>query len=307
MMKNNTVKEILDVILSAKNPLIISHENPDGDTYGSSFGLKYGLELKADIACSNKIDWPFTELNIKDTIQNIEKDYDLYIFMDCADDLRCGESIKSQLKDDVKTVNIDHHPTNDCYADYNYVLATSSTCEIVFDILMENRDAISKEAANYLYIGVISDSGLYVHGYTTSHTLFTGGRLIDFGADFERISKLLFRTVNKSTALLAGKLYNNLDIVNDEIAISYLTVDDFKATGANYEDSEGLIANLTNIEKMKVCVLLKQIEKETFKASLRSINGVDIVNLALEYGGGGHKQAAGCKFTGEIETIKKQL
>lgn len=109
------------------------------------------------------------------------------------------------------------------------------------------------------------------------------------------------------TALLAGKLYNNLEIVDNKIAISYLTQKDFEAAGANYEDSEGLITHLTNIDKMDICIFLKQQDKDTYKASLRSTKEYDICKLAMVYGGGGHKQAAGCRLKGKIGTIKEQI
>ena len=112
-------------------------------------------------------------------------DTDLYVFLDCADEFRCGKTISEQLKVGVATVNIDHHVSNTFYADYNYVYERSSTCELVFDILTHINEKMKKKTAGYLYMGVASDSGLFVHGYTTPETHYTAAKLIEFGADFE--------------------------------------------------------------------------------------------------------------------------
>lgn len=309
MKKNNSITEILEVIRNAKHPVFISHENPDGDTYGSSFALRSGLNREdCKIACGSKTEWPFTELGIEDTIFDIrEQECDLYVFLDCADDLRCGEFIKNGMKEGVKTVNIDHHQSNTFYADYNYVVERSSTCELIFDILMEHKNKLSKKTANYLYMGVASDTGLFVHGYTTSATFSTASKLVEFGAEFDRIGKILFRTISKGTALLTGKLFNNLEITDDIIALSYVTEQDFEDSNSEYKDSEGLISHLTSIDGIKISILLKQMEKDTYKASLRSTKEYDVSKLAIVNGGGGHKQAAGCKFKGEIEEIKQKI
>lgn len=309
MMKNNSITEILEVIKKAQKPIFISHENPDGDTYGSSFGLRAGLSKEGcKIACGSSIEWPFTELGVENTIFDIrEEDCDLYVFLDCADDLRCGDLIKNGMKEGVKTVNIDHHPSNTFYADYNYVVERSSTCELIFDILMAQTDTLNKKTANYLYMGVASDTGLFVHGYTTAATFYTAAKLVEFGAEFDRIGKILFRTISKGTALLTGKLFNNLEIVDDVIALSYVTEADFEDSNSEYKDSEGLISHMTSMDGIKVSILLKQMDKDTYKTSLRSTKEYDISKLALANGGGGHKQAAGCKFKGEIADIKKKI
>lgn len=207
----------------------------------------------------------------------------------------------------VKTVNIDHHQSNTFYADYNYVIERSSTCELIFDILMEHKNQLSKKTANYLYMGVASDTGLFVHGYTTAETFSTASKLVEFGAEFDRIGKILFRTISKGTALLTGRLFNNLEIIDDIIALSYVTEQDFKDSNSEYKDSEGLISHLTSIDGIKISILLKQMEKDTYKASLRSTKEYDVSKLAIVNGGGGHKQAAGCKFKGEIEEIKQKI
>lgn len=307
-MKNNSIKEIVKMINKAKKPLFICHENPDGDTYGSAFALRLGMgKDKCDIACASSIDWPFTELGIEKTINKLGKKYDLYVFLDCADKFRCGDSIREQISEGIPTINIDHHQSNTYYSTYNYVIECAATCELVFSILMENGNKISPKTASYLYMGIASDSGLFVHSYTTANTHYVAAKLLEFGAEFDRIGKLLFRTVSISTSLLAGRLYNNLEIFDEKIAISYLTQKDFKDTKANYEDSEGLISHLTNIDKMEICILLKQIDAKTYKASLRSTKKYNICQVAMEYGGGGHRQAAGCRFTGDIKKIKKEL
>ena len=221
--------------------------------------------------------------------------------------MRCGESIKNSLNQGIATVNIDHHQSNTYYADYNYVMERSSTSELVFDILTEGKKEISKKTADYIYMGIAGDSGLFVHGYTTPATHYTAAKLLECGADFEKIGKLLYRTISKGSAFLTGRLFVNLEIVDEIIAISYITEKDFAECNSEYNDSEGLISSLAGIDGIQISILLKQIDSDTFKASLRSTNDYDVSKLAIANGGGGHKQAAGCRFTGKIEEIKASI
>ncbi len=306
---NINIDQIIELISKARNPMFICHENPDGDTYGSAFALRQGLGRKdCSIACASSIEWPFTELNVKDTLADINgQDNDIYVFLDCGSLNMAGDAIAESLKKGIPILNIDHHQSNYYYADYNYVIERSSTCEIVFDILMTYKDKLCRETADYLYMGIAGDTGLFVHGYTSPETHYTAGKLIEFGAEFDRISKLLFRTVSRETAFLKGKLYNNLEIIDNQFAFSYISLKDFEDCNAELKDSLGLMSDLTEIADMKICILLKQVGENTYKSSLRSTKEYDISRLAVANGGGGHKQAAGCKFTGRIEDIKKQI
>lgn len=307
--KNNSINEILNLINEAKRPLFICHENPDSDTYGSAFGLRAGLgRLDCDIACVSSVEWPFNELNITGTISDIaDVECDLYVFLDCADELRCGTAISDNIKEGIPTINIDHHQSNTYYADYNYMVEKSSTCELIYEFLMEHTGKISKETADYLYTGIAGDTGLFVHGYTTPSAHYTAGKLMEFGADFERISKLLYRTISLGSAMLTGKLYNNLEVIDDVVAISYVSLLDFEKSGAQYEDSESLMHHLTSIDGIKISILLKQKDEKTVKVSFRSTKEYDISKVAIANGGGGHKQAAGCTFYGNISDIKRSI
>lgn len=308
MRVNNTIKEIFDTILEAKNPVFICHQNPDGDTYGAAFGLRQGLNLMdKDIICSSDISLMFEELGISNTKYNLTKDYDLYIFLDCAQGERAGAIFKD-VPEDAVSINIDHHKTNTYYATYNLVDDKSAaTCEIIFSILQEDTFAISNKTSQYLYMGLVMDTGQFAHGYTTSKSHIIAAKLIDSGADFEKIQKIIFKTIDLKTLLLKEMMIKSLEIVDGKIAIAYLTLDNFKEVDADYEHAESLISDIIEINGVLISILIKQQAEKLCKISFRSIKGVDVSKLAMKFGGGGHIQAAGCTIAQDAQTSKQTI
>lgn len=308
MKKNNTIKEILNTILKAKNPVFICHQNPDGDTYGAAFGLRKGLNLDdKDIICATGISMMFKELGISNTKNKLEKDYDLYVFLDCAQEEMTG-TVYNDIPEDAILINIDHHKTNTYYGTLNLVDdKAAATCEIIFSILEEGNIFISDKTSQYLYMGLVTDTGQFAYGYTTSKSHIIAAKLIDCGADFEKIQKIFFKTIDLKTLLLKEMMIKSLDIVDGKIAIAYLTLNDFKIVDADYEHAGSLISDIIEIHGVLISILIKQQAEKLCKISFRSVKGVDVSKLAMKFGGGGHVQASGCTIAHDALTSKKMI
>ena len=306
----NTIKEIIKAIDTTKRAAIICHYNPDGDTLGGSFALYKALlqkDIKADILCESILPDNYSFFNDVRIINDFERNkYDTIIFIDCAS-LQMARSIIDEIDlSKYTTINIDHHGTNEKYADINYVDSkSSSSAELVLDILKAMNTFICKEIAEYIYTAIITDTGQFAYSYTSSKTHTNAAYLIECGADFSKLHKNIFGTIPLKKALLQKRMLKNMEIFEDgKLIISRLDDEDFTFSKAKAEDTEALISILLSIKDSKVAVLIRQVGKNKSKASFRSTNDVDISIIAKAFGGGGHKQAAGASF--ELDTRKTQ-
>jgi phosphoesterase RecJ-like protein len=221
--------------------------------------------------------------------------YDVLIFVDCAAKKLAGEIFEGIEPKEFNSINIDHHGTNEEYAKFNLVDDTySSTAEIILDLIKAMDVGIDKKTAEYLYTGIVTDSGQFAYSYTSERTHINAAYLISRGADFSKLHKQLFNTMPYSKLMLTKVMLQNLQMAGSgKIAVSLLTLKDFISTGSSQPESESLVNMLLAVEGVKAAVLLRQLDKDTFKASLRSADDVDISKAAKKLGGGGHKQASG--------------
>ncbi len=307
------INEIIDILNKAEFAAIVCHSNPDGDTLGSAFALSstlYRKQIKSDVLCHDVLPDNYSFLNEIQLINDFDrKKYDTIIFVDCAD-LSMAEKLNIDfdfLK--YKTINIDHHKTNTRYAKLNYIDDnSSSTAELILNIIKKLNINIDKKIAEYIYLAIITDTGQFAYPYTSSKTHKNAAYLIEKGANITELHKKMFNTISLPKAELLMRMLKNMEIFNDgKIIISTLSIDDFKYAGANIADTESLINILLSIKDTKAAVLIRQNDENICKVSFRSIDDINISTVAEKLGGGGHKQAAGATLEGSINTAKKNI
>ena len=294
-----TLTKIKNKIFALRYAAIVCHQNPDGDTLGSAFALCEALKKinkKSDVICSDALPEKYGFMNEIPIINAFEKEkYDILIFVDCATKKLAGKIFDGIELGGTDTINIDHHGTNEKYAGINLVDDTySSTAEIILELIKAMDIDIDKKTAEYLYAGIVTDTGQFAYSYTSARTHLNAAHLISCGADFSNLHKTLFNTMPFSKLMLTKKMLENLQMFNDgKVAISLLSTDDFLSTGSSQPESESLVNMLLSLENVKAAVLIREVDKDTFKASFRSADDVDISKAAKSLGGGGHKQASG--------------
>lgn len=292
------IKLFKDIIEKNKDFILFTHNNPDGDAIGSILGFYYFLEnLNKNVVTflPNSIPYYYEflikkEINI---IKELNRNYDVGIVLDCSDLRRVSENY--DIRRVVNTlVNIDHHPTNTFFGDLNIVeIRASAVAEIVYEIIKEFSLKIPLNVAYCLMTGIITDTGSFKYSNTTHKTLKIANELVKNGVNISEISKEIYDKRKLSSLRLLGLALLRLQIYQS-IAWSYIEKKDMEEYNANIEDTEGIIDLLRTLKDVNVVVLFYPINENKIKVSMRSKDvNIDVSGIALNFGGGGHKEAAG--------------
>ena len=314
MNKELTLKtvEAIDLIKKSKTILIASHINPDGDNIGSCLALALALKnedkdimvLKSDIIPARFSFLPGIDL-IKQ-YGNEFKDIDLFIALDCGDEYRLGDN-KAILEAAKSTINIDHHISNSNFADINIVDdKAAATGELIYYFIQQMNIEFDKDIATNLYTAISTDTGSFKFESVTSNTHRIIADLLDYGIDKNSINLNLYESMTFTQMKLFIKSLSTLETFNDaEIAFIKVTQEMLRETGASFEDAEGIISFVRKIATVEVACILKELDTENIKVSLRTKKYIDASKICGKFNGGGHKRAAGCTIYNNVEEAKK--
>ena len=298
-----TLKE---TIVKADNILIIGHQRPDGDCIGAGLALRHAcinLGKQCDFTFDSSVPQHFSFVPDFDALARVSQDeYDLVMCVDCADNFRMGKF--STLFNKAKhTVNIDHHITNNRFAELNFIVPdASSTCEILFDLL-EEADNIDDMVAYYLYIGLSTDTGHFMHSNTTPHVFEVASKLAQYNISPYEIARDIYKNATVGKVKLISRAINSMRFFADgKICLITVTPEDLTACDCVLADTEGIIDYGMMIGTVDVAVCITQHSGFSYKVSFRSKN-VDVAAAAGVFGGGGHKLAAGCTVSGRYEDV----
>lgn len=308
----NNLQSVIQTLNENDSFLITSHVSPDGDAIGSTIAL--GLALKK---LGKKVSYYMDssvgeEMTFLAELENfhekkLEASYDVGILLDCSDKNHLYSS--KVLSECQIALNIDHHISNNNFGDVNFVDShAGATGEIVFDIITSLNIGLDKEIAEALYTAIVTDTGSFKYSNVTSRTHYITSELLKYPIHPWKISKRLFDEYLKSKVLLVGKAISNLQLrLKEKLAIMVITQKDLEDTGASPKEVEGIINIGRDIQGVEVAIVLKEKGKNQFKVSFRSNEYVDVGDIALTFGGGGHSKAAGCTISGSKEEIIQQL
>ena len=304
-------EKIFDYLNSSETVAIFTHIRPDGDCLGSALALGIALEnegKKVDYYCPSQINESFMFLpNIKRFNKPKLKKYDLAIAVDSSDLNRLSQTgeIFCGAK---KTIKIDHHISEENYAELNYVYRLPSTCEIIYDLLKQMKLPITKDIALALYSGVSSDTGCFIHSNTTSNTHKVASELIDLGADFYKANYWLFKYKTLGQVELIKCAYNNMSFLeNGKIVFVYVKIKDLEKCKLTNLDSYILVDNFVGIKGVDLTVVLTEDTPNFYFVSFRGNDKIRCDKIANVFGGGGHVNASGCKIRGTIQNIKNRI
>lgn len=304
----------IELIKGANNIVLICHVNPDGDTLGSALALRGFLQKKGkavDVVCDDEKTYKLDFLLAKNPIiADSDVIYDLAISVDCGDLERMGNARKNFLRAKSRLV-IDHHKTNDKKGNVNVVEADAvATAQIMFKLLAEyDLSAVGEDEACLMYAGLLTDSGGFYYESTTPETHDVASKLISIiGSKHSYIYYKLFQEVQAGKFLLHQKALANVKFFDEgKIAMINFTSADFEATGTDISHTEGAVSNLLKIEGVQVAVTLTEVAKHSYKVSFRSRGDTDVSLSASYFGGGGHKNASGCRLSGFFEDVKDKI
>lgn len=294
------LKRIAEILKNQKNAVILTHTNPDGDAYGSSFGLKYALEsigVHADVVLEKPISHDFEFMGYSPVIYSENIKSDCVICVDFGELSRCGKcaSVFSNAKEKIV---IDHHITDEPLCENHYTDTTAAAAsEIIQRLLKIMNIKLTKKIAEPVYIGIMTDSGCCRYSNTTKNTLLSLAELIDF-VDVGYVNHMIFDVKTKEEFELHVRLLAQMREINGG-AIHYLAV---KKDDAQKEELlNGLVNDALNIEGTKIGILFKQRDDSTVKVSVRTVENINAAALCKLFGGGGHINAAGCTIEDSFE------
>lgn len=291
--------------------LIFTHENPDGDAIGSMLGLYLFLKKKGKSvtpAMKDSIPHVYDFLPAHQDIKKlpVDREFDVAILVDAASKERAGAEIKAK-----EVIRVDHHIGGKFESLYDYVeVGSPSTTFVITQILRQwDEEAIDREIATCLYTGLITDTGSFRYNNTDERAFETARFLVSKGADPFYISKMVFERNKLSTLQLLQKTLSTLELyMEGKVAVLTVFRDFLNQTGSVEEETEGFVNFARGIDGVEVAILM--IQKEdlyTWRVSLRGKGNVNVQQIASSLGGGGHKDAAGCRVNGEYVEVKNRL
>ncbi len=294
-------------LLNAENIIITAHVNPDGDAIGSSLGLMHGLRAagrKAIVVLDDDVPDMFSVLPGYETIQRITEDQtlscDLLVVLDASLDRlgRVPELVKRNT-----VLNIDHHISNDDGAEFLYLdAARAATAEIICQLFKQLQWSVSLNAAWCLYTGIATDCGFFRYSNTTPLTMYLAAALLETGVQPNIISEALEQKSYSLVQSMATAMQTIELSSQGHVAGMFLD----QALTAAMDSTEGFIDMIRVIEGVDVAVLLKCVEENVCRVSMRS-KGVDVSQIAMQFGGGGHVRAAGCTLHMPFEESKQAI
>ncbi|WP_455045163.1 DHH family phosphoesterase [Leptotrichia trevisanii] len=315
---------IVNEIKSSKNIVLTAHINPDGDALGSLLAFyfmineyckKNNTKKMVKIIIDDKLPkymrhfkdteliWSYEKFSeeFKQNFQN-DKKFDLFISLDCANEERYGKSIEIK-KLSKKSINIDHHISNTEHADFNYVEDICSTGELLYQFLKIFDIELTKKIAEYMYLGIINDTGNFRHDNVTPHTFLVCSKLIEAGVNNHKIANIIFAVSEKQVDFI-GEVYKNKKIDEKYKFVSYyLTQSKMKELGIEKDDTNSTSEMLLKIEGMEISLFVREEEDGSLKGSFRANDKYNVNKIASIFGGGGHIKAAGFKTDLSFEEI----
>lgn len=300
------------LIKNANRIYVVGHINPDGDSIGAAFGICLALRKigkEADVIMQKHSD-SFSFLpDISDHKKNVDEDaIDLLICVDSSDKDRLDIS-KDDFNKAKKILMLDHHKKNNSYGDVECIDDTlPASCELVYDLITELKIDIDKQIATYIYTGIMTDTGSFNYASTKSSTLRIVANLIDIGVDFSDICNKLNHTMKEAKLKLIAKTIDNMEIFFDgKFRYSYVPYEFIKELGIDEEDAEGMTNYLRSPEGTEIAVYVRGKSDGTNKVSMRSGGNIDVSQIAISFGGGGHTRASGYTMGSDMLLEKEKL
>ncbi len=316
---------IFDLIKDASHVVLATHVHPDGDALGSLFGLGDILEAQGkqvfrylDEPVSHLLDFLPT-INLASTdldaaLQFAEKakaagEKVVAVALDCGDADRLGEA-KERLLTITPFVVIDHHRGHRDFGDHLWLESDcSSTGEMVYELALALDAKISLDAAFCLYVALVTDTGSFRYESTSPRTLRIAADLIEKGVRPDEVAQRVYDNYTLARLRLMEMVLATLVVHGDgKIALISVSTDMFERSGASSDDVEGFINYPRSLSSVQVAGFIKETKKGTVSVSLRAKGNVDVATIAANFGGGGHRNAAGFRFSDKsVEDVQTQV
>ncbi len=305
------LSQVVELIENKQQFAITTHIKPDGDGVGSSLGLFWllkSLGKNAEVIVRGQIPPAYRDLPGADEIRDIEavdRSYDAIFIIECSDLERPGiTGLESEF-----TVNIDHHATSAHFGTINWIDSTASAVgEMIYNLCKAIGGRVTKEIAECVYMALVTDTGSFHFSNTTERTLKVASELIKAGVKPADISEAVYNNYPWSRIELMRQVLGT--VRRDEsgkVAFLRQTLKMRETAGAIDGDNNGFVNIPLSSREILAAVYMREVGGDRYRVSLRSKGDINVAKVAEQFGGGGHRNAAGLQVEGDWDTKEAEL
>ena len=298
---------IAEEIRTRQRFVISSHVRPDGDAIGSQLAMAFALRHLGKTVRVVNCDMPpspmlvFPGVADIEVAQSVDDPGDAVIIMECGDFARTGVT----GLDRGFVINIDHHLGNTMYGALNWFDLSAAACgEMVFDLIQKLGVPLTREIATHIYIAILTDTGSFHYSSISPRTFDICRQCVEAGLDPPAVARSIFDSNNLGRLKLFGAVLSRMELdASGRLATVWVDRALARNCGGTYEDTEGLINLPLTVKEIQAVVFFKEQGPDDWRISMRSKGEIDVNSVATEFGGGGHKNAAGCSATGTFAEL----
>ncbi len=305
--------KIRKIINNGQDFFVTTHIDPDGDAIGSVFSMYWALRSlgkNVTVYLKDHVPYRYEFLPGPGQISHVipERAYDAAFVLDCGDIYRIGDGYENLRKTEM-IISIDHHNTNEGFGRINVLdTGASSTGEILYGLYKYLGISLSYEIAVNIYTAIATDTGSFRYENTNSKAFLICEEMVRLGVEPARVSRMVNGNHPKERFLLLGQVLSTLRTFDEgRVAIAYVTEEMFENTRSTREYSDGFAELIREVRGVEVAILLRQVDDRRYKVSMRSKGTVDVADVCGLFGGGGHKNAAGCHIDGSLAEVEAKL
>ncbi len=312
--KKEILRRIAEEIRKGRSFLISTHQNPEGDAIGSVLAL--GLALKslgkdALILTQDPVPEVLAFLPGAGEIVHqapVNRGFDIALAVDCGDRPRLGEEF-SKVQGIGKIINIDHHVSNGFFGDLNLIDPNSSSAaEIIYDLIQALPAPFTREVAENIYTGLLTDTGSFHYSNTSPKTFSVARACLLAGVDPWEVSQKIYDTQPLPRLRLLPRVLDTLELLeNGRVSSMVVTQQMLEETVATVAMTEDFINFARSVQGVEVALLFREVTPRKYRVSMRSRGGVDVARIAGQFQGGGHPAASGCTVEGSLSEVRTQV
>ena len=305
------LEQVVGHIQNGQRFLLSSHQRPDGDAIGSAVGFALALrelgkqaEVVMDAVPPHFLR-PFPAVERIRVATQISETADAAIIMECSSVDRTGVA----GLDRSPILNIDHHVGNTHYGAVNWIDESAASCtELVFTLIEALGAPLTAEVATHIYLGLLTDTGSFRFSHITPRSFEIARRCVEAGANPQWIARTHYDSSTIGRVKIFGHVLNTMQLdPSGRVALLTMTHESAAATGASYDDTDGIINFPLSVKDIEAVGFIKEADGEDWRISMRSKGDIDVGAIARAHGGGGHKNAAGCSARGSLEAVQRQF
>lgn len=305
------LSQVVEVIESKRTFAITSHVRPDGDSLGSSLGLYWllrALDKDVEVIMRDPVPHAYQQLPGAKQVRvtpTVDRPYQAVFVIECSDITRPGlADLEKQF-----VVNIDHHSTTALFGTVNWIDSTASAVgEMIYNLCKATGVRVTKEIAECVYTALITDTGSFHYSNTTERTFKVASELVRTGVKPAKTAEAVFASYPWSRIQLLGEVLSTAK--RDEsghVACMRQSLDMQERACASDEDTDGFVNYPLTVGEVEAVALLKECAPGVYRTSLRSKGDVNVARVAEKFGGGGHRNAAGCTLQGQWEEVEEEI